>query len=163
MDNDLDWTLLAALSYQESHWNPRAKSPTGVRGIMMLTLPTAKEVGVKSRLDAAQSIKGGAKYYARIYERLPEEIVEPDRTWVALAAYNVGIGHIHDAQTLAKRQDKDPNSWSVLAEMLPLLSQKRYYRTVKHGYARGSEPVFYVNRVRNYRDLLLRSMADEVS
>lgn len=150
----LSWTLLAAQSYQESHWRPKAKSPTGVRGIMMLTLPTAREMGVKSRLNAKQSIFGGAKYLARLRDRIPESVQEPDRTWYALAAYNVGLGHIHDARRLVKRNGKNPDKWSDLSEALPLLAQKRYYKTLKHGYARGGEPVEYVNRIRDFQDLL---------
>ncbi|NOY63719.1 MAG: membrane-bound lytic murein transglycosylase MltF [Gammaproteobacteria bacterium] len=154
--HEIDWTLLAAQAYQESHWKAQAKSPTGVRGIMMLTLPTARELGVKSRLDAKQSILGGAKYLSRIRNRLPAEIVEPDRTWMALAAYNVGYGHLQDARALAKRHHKNPNLWSDVATTLPLLAQKQYYRTVKHGYARGREPVRYVNHIRDYHDMLIR-------
>ena len=152
--HELDWIQLAAQAYQESHWRAKARSPTGVRGIMMLTLTTAKEMGVTSRLDPVQSIVGGARYYRSLYDRVPEEVTEPDRSWFALAAYNVGIGHIYDARELATQLDKNPNSWSDLSQVLPLLSQKKYYSTLKHGYARGSEPVIYVERVRGYEDIL---------
>ena len=148
------WTLLAAQAYQESHWNPTARSPTGVRGMMMLTQTTAAELGVTDRLDVEQSIMGGAKYLDRQRERLPPEIQGKHRRWIALAAYNVGMGHIHDARELARRFNKNPNLWHDLAEVLPLLSRKEYYRTLKHGYARGGEPVRYVNRIRHYRDIL---------
>jgi membrane-bound lytic murein transglycosylase F len=154
--NDLPWTLLAAQAYQESHWNPNAKSPTGVRGIMMLTRITAKEVGVTSRLDAQQSIAGGAKYLNNLRKRLPKEIEEPDRSWFALAAYNVGMGHLRDARTLAKNLEKDPNRWADLKEVLPLLSKKKYYKKLKYGYARGNEPLQYVTRIRNFEDILLQ-------
>ena len=150
----LPWTLLAAQAYQESHWNPKAKSPTGVRGIMMLTQTTAKEVGVTHRLDPTQSILGGAKYLEKLKKRLPEEITEPDRTWFALAAYNVGMGHLKDARKLASRLEKNPNLWNDLKEVLPLLSKKKYYKTLKYGYARGNEPVTYVKRIRNFEDIL---------
>jgi membrane-bound lytic murein transglycosylase F len=156
--HDLDWTLLAAQAYQESHWRPRAKSPTGVRGIMMLTLTTAREVGIKSRLNPKQSIDGGALYLSRLLERIPDEVPQPDRTWFALAAYNVGMGHIYDARDLAEQLGRNPNLWHEMEEVLPLLTQKRYYRKVKHGYARGHEPVIYVNRIRDYRDLLLNHL-----
>ncbi|HHM05199.1 MAG TPA: membrane-bound lytic murein transglycosylase MltF [Gammaproteobacteria bacterium] len=156
--NDLDWMLLAAQAYQESHWKARAISPTGVRGIMMLTLTTARELGLKSRLDPKSSIYGGARYLARIRDRLPASLPEPDRSWAALAAYNVGYGHLMDARELATRFGKNPDAWSDLAEVLPLLAQKRHYSTVKHGYARGLEPVLYVNRIRNYRDMLERAL-----
>jgi len=153
---NLPWTLLAAQAYQESHWNPKAKSPTGVRGIMMLTQATAREVGVKSRLDAKQSITGGAKYLNNLRQRLPEEIEEPDRTWLALAAYNIGMGHLRDARTLAKRLKKDPNSWADLKDVFPLLSKKKYYKKLKYGYARGNEPLQYVTRIRNFEDILIQ-------
>lgn len=151
---DLPWDLLAAVSYQESHWNPKAKSPTGVRGIMMITLNTARELGVENRLDPAQSIRGGARYLDDVVERLPDTITGDDRLWIGLAAYNVGLGHIWDARELAERLDHDPDTWAGLREVLPLLSKKRYHKTLKHGYARGNEPVRFVRRVRNYQDIL---------
>jgi len=154
----IDWTLLAAQAYQESHWDRRARSPTGVRSIMMLTLPTAREVGIKSRLDARQSIFGGAKYLADLRSRLPEEIAEPDRTWIALAAYNVGMGHVYDARKLAQQLGINPDLWHEFRDALPLLSQKKYYRDLRYGYARGSEPVRYVQRIRNYHDMLLQTL-----
>ena len=159
--HDLDWSLLATQAYQESHWRPHARSPTGVRGIMMLTLPTAKEVGVKNRLDVKQSIYGGARYLADLRSRLPDSIEEPDRTWIALAAYNVGMGHIYDARSLAREKDKDPDSWHDLKTVLPLLAQKKYYSKLKYGYARGREPVRYLQRIRNYQDMLLQTIASK--
>nr|WP_285903230.1 membrane-bound lytic murein transglycosylase MltF [Alkalimarinus sediminis] len=152
--HQLDWLLLAAQSYQESHWNPKAKSPTGVRGMMMLTLPTARQVGVKSRLDAKQSIDGGAKYMSSLIGRLPKDIPEHSRIWFGLAAYNVGMGHLYDARNLASKLGKDPNSWHDMQEVLPLLANKKYYTRLRYGYARGYEPVEYVKRVRHYRDIL---------
>jgi len=150
----LDWRLLAAQSYQESHWNRRAKSPTGVRGIMMLTLPTARQLGVKSRLDAKSNIFAGAKYLNQLKKRLPKQVKEPDRTWMALAAYNFGFGHLIDAMQLAREMDKSPELWVELEEVIPLLSQRKYYRKLKHGYARGGEAISYVKQIRDYRDIL---------
>ena len=158
---NMPWTLLAAQAYQESHWNRRAKSPTGVRGIMMLTLVTAKEMGVKSRLDARQSIMGGAKYLKKLESRIPESIIGDDRWWYALAAYNVGMGHVHDARKLARSLDLDADSWLDLKGVLPLLSQKKYYKDLKYGYARGGEPVTYVRRIRNYENILRAQLARE--
>ncbi len=159
----LPWDLIAAQAYQESHWNPKAKSPTGVRGIMMLTLTTAKSVGVHNRLDPAQSIYGGATYLARIMKQVPQSVTGDDHLKYGLAAYNVGMGHMLDAQILATRLGKNPDSWNELKTVLPLLSQKKYYKTVRHGYARGSEPVIYVERVFNYRDILQRKMDSDTS
>ena len=157
--HDIPWTLLAAQSYQESHWNRRAKSPTGVRGIMMLTLTTAKEMGVESRLDVEQSIMGGAKYLSRLEKRIPDSVEGEDRWWYALAAYNVGMGHLHDARALARDLDLDPDSWLELKGVLPLLSQKKYYKNLKYGYARGAEPVTYVRQIRNYQNIMRAQIA----
>lgn len=151
---DLAWQLLAAQAYQESLWNPRAVSPTGVRGIMMLTRNTSSAYGIENRHDPRASISGGARHFARLMKRVPAAIQEPDRTWVALAAYNVGMGHIKDARRLAARLGKDPNRWSSLREVLPLLAQKKYYESLPHGYARGWEPVIYVKRIRAFERLL---------
>ena len=151
----LPYQLLSAQAYQESHWRANAKSPTGVRGIMMLTLDTARAMGVDSRLDARQSIFGGARYMASlINDRFEEEVDEPDRTWLALAAYNIGRGHLHDAQTLAREQGLNPHLWGDIKQVLPLLSDKNYYSRLKYGYARGSEPVRYVDRIREYQLIL---------
>jgi len=155
----LSSTLLAAQSYQESHWNPLARSPTGVRGMMMLTLPTAETLGIENRLDPEASIIGGAEYFAQLKTQLAGEVNEPDLTWLTLAAYNVGIGHLRDAQTLAIRQGKDPNSWYDLKDILPLLSDKTYYKTLKYGYARGLEPVRYVQQIREYEHILSQQLA----
>lgn len=149
-----DYYLLAAIGYQESHWNPKAKSPTGVRGFMMLTRPTAKDMGVSNRLNAKQSIEGGARYFTRLHKSLPERIQEPDRTWFALAAYNVGRGHLEDARILTEQGGKNPDKWADVKEFLPLLQDRRWYKKTKYGYARGYEPVIYVQNIRRYVDVL---------
>ena len=151
---DVDWRLLAAIGYQESHWRSQAVSPTGVRGIMMLTLDTAEYLGLDDRLDPESSIIGGARYYARQTERLADTIAEPDRTWMALAAYNVGFNHIKDARTLVKWEGGDPDTWIDMREALPLLSQRKWYSQLPYGYARGWEPVLYVNNIRAYYNIL---------
>lgn len=161
-ETGLDWRLLAAIGYQESHWNPRAVSPTGVRGIMMLTLNTAKSLGVSNRLDPEQSILGGARYLAKTLSRIPERIVDPTRTWLALAAYNVGLGHLEDARIITSNQGKDPDSWTHVKEHLPLLAKKEWYRNTRYGYARGWEPVRYVENVRTYYELLVRITEPEL-
>ena len=152
--NNLEWELLAAMGYQESHWNPEARSPTGVRGMMMLTKNTAQEMLVENRLDAEQSIDGGSKYLAKLKARLPKEIIGPDRTWFALAAYNVGYGHLEDARKLTSRVDKNPNLWIDVREQLGTLRNREVYRTVKHGYARGDEAVAYVDNIRYYTNYI---------
>ncbi len=151
---NIPWILLASVSYQESHWNPKAKSFTGVRGLMMLTRNTAKILGVKNRLDPKESIMGGAKHLNQMLKYVPKEVEGENRLKFALASYNVGLGHILDAQNLAKKLGLNPNIWSDLKIVLPLLSQKRYYKTLKYGYARGSEPVKYVEAIYDYKDIL---------
>lgn len=153
----IPWTLLAAISYQESHWNPKAKSFTGVRGMMMLTNVTAKILGVKDRLDPEQSIIGGTRHIKQMIKFVSDEVEGENRLKFALAAYNVGMGHIHDARKLAKRLGYNQNIWSDLKRVLPLLSKKKYYKTLKYGYARGEEPVKYVESIYDYRDILENS------
>ena len=152
---NIDWRLLAALSYQESMWNPRAKSPTGVRGIMMLTQATAKQVGVTNRLEPEQNIKGGAQYLAKVISWIPERIPQPDRTWFALASYNVGWGHVNDARIITEQEGASPDKWADVKKRLPLLIKKRYYRKTKYGYARGDVAVKYVDNIRRYYDALV--------
>jgi membrane-bound lytic murein transglycosylase F len=153
-ETDIDWTLLASVAYQESHWNPAAVSPTGVKGIMMLTNAAASEVGVADRTDPIQSIIGGAHYLISVKNQIPERIPEPDHTWMALAGYNVGFGHLEDARILTQRAGKNPDNWEDVAKHLPLLTKEKYYSTVRLGYARGYEPVLYVNNIQKYIDLL---------
>ena len=152
---DVDWRLLAAIGYQESHWRSQARSPTGVRGIMMLTLATAAYLGLDDRLDPKNSIFGGAQYFARQIERVADTVAEPDRTWMALAAYNVGFNHIKDARTIVEWDGGNPDMWVNISEALPLLSQRKWYSRVPYGYARGWEPVLYVNNIRAYYNILL--------
>ncbi len=151
----IDWRLLAAIGYQESLWNARAKSPTGVRGLMMLTQTTAKQMKVKNRLDPAESIRGGAKYFASVHKRISRQIAEPDRTWFALAAYNVGLGHVEDARIITENRGGDPNRWIDVKQNLPLLARKKWYKKTKYGYARGWEPVKYVENIRQYYEYLI--------
>ena len=150
----IDWRLLAAVGYQESHWKPNAVSPTGVRGLMMLTRDTAQDIGVHDRLNPQSSILGGARYLSRVIQEIPDHIPEPDRTWFALASYNVGYGHVEDARVLAQAAGKDPDRWMDVKQFLPLLAHKKWYTRTKHGYARGQEPVLYVQNIRRYYDVL---------
>ncbi len=153
-ETGFDWRLLAAIAYQESGWDREATSPTGVRGIMMLTQVTAGEMGVENRLDPEQSILGGARYLEWVKTRIPERISEPDRTWFALAAYNVGRGHLEDARILTESQGGNPDKWRDVAKRLPLLSNPDFYKDLRYGYARGREPVRYVSNIRSYYDIL---------
>jgi len=150
----VDWRLLAAISYQESHWDPYATSPTNVRGIMMLTEDTADKLGVTDRLDPKQSIPAGARYLLTLKDIIPSRIPEPDRTWLALASYNIGQAHLEDARVLAQRMKLNPDAWADLKKTLPLLNQYEYFSTVKFGFARGGAPVVFVESVRTYYDIL---------
>ena len=136
-------------------WKPRAKSPTGVRGIMMLTQPTAKQVGVKNRLKPEQNIKGGAIYLRKLIKRVPKSVLYPDNVWFAMASYNVGWGHVNDAQKITEQQGGDPSRWADVKKRLPLLIKKRYYRKTRYGYARGDVAVQYVDNIRRYYDALV--------
>ncbi|HHD7737022.1 TPA: membrane-bound lytic murein transglycosylase MltF [Providencia rettgeri] len=151
----IDWKLLAAIAWQESHWDPLATSPTGVRGLMMLTKPTATTMGIADRLDPEESIKGGAAYIAYIMERLPETIEEDDRIWFALSAYNMGYGHMQDVRKLTEMLGGDPNRWLDVKARLPLLTQKKYYSQLTYGYARGHEAYRYVENIRRYHQSLV--------
>ena len=158
--HDLDWRLLAAMGYQESYWDPHAVSPTGVRGIMMLTEDTAQHIGVDDRKDPESSIDGGALYIRQMIDRMPY-IAGPDRLWMALAAYNIGFSHLEDARILTQTQSGDPNKWSDVKDRLPLLEERRWFGRTRYGYARGIEAVRYVNRVRMYYDVLVKIDEEE--
>jgi membrane-bound lytic murein transglycosylase F len=149
----LDWRLLASMGYQESKWDPRAVSFTGVRGLMQLTEDTAARVRA-NRLDPRASIFGGARYLANLMETVPARIPEPDRTWFAVASYNVGFGHVEDARILAQQHGRNPDRWEDVRDFLPLLSQERWYTRTRRGYARGWEPVRYVANVQSYLNIL---------
>jgi membrane-bound lytic murein transglycosylase F len=152
-----DWRLIAALAYQESHFRPRARSHRGVRGLMQLTLQTAREMGVTNRLDPEQSIMGGVRYLSKLYQRY-DKVQGFDRMLITLASYNVGPRHIESAQRIAQKNGLDPHKWHSLEKTLPLLCYERYIRMGKYGYCRGTEPVRYVNRILTYFDIL-RSQA----
>lgn len=150
----VDWRLLAAIGYQESKWDPAAQSQDGALGVMMLTQDTATAMGIADRKNPQQNIFAGAKYFAEVKEKIPGRIREPDRTWLAVASYNVGFGHLEDARILAQSQGKNPDSWLDVRECLPLLAQERYYMKAKRGYARGWEPAQFVDRVQRFLTLL---------
>ena len=155
----LDWRLLAAVAYQESHWDSNATSYTNVRGIMMLTEETADRLGVSNRLDPKQSIMAGARYINILRDMLPDEVAEPDRTWLALAAYNIGPGHMNGARTIARQLKADPNAWYEMKRVLPLLAKPQYYERLKAGRGRGGEAVILVENIRSYYDIVLRHEA----
>jgi membrane-bound lytic murein transglycosylase F len=156
LSSGVDWRLVAAIGYQESHWDAKATSPTGVRGLMMLTEETAERLQIRDRLDARESILGGARYFALLREQIPQRIGEPDRTWLALAAYNIGIGHLEDARILAQKAKLDPDKWQDVRQVIPRLADPESFAALKHGYARGGEAMQLVDNIRNYYDILTR-------
>lgn len=159
-EHDIEWELLAAVSYQESHWNPDAVSPTGVKGMMMLTEATAKQVNISDRSNLEQSLRGGADYLNKMFAKIPADIPEPDRSWFALASYNVGYGHLEDARKLTEKLGDNPDKWLDVKAHLPKLRQRKWYKQTRYGYARGNEPVTYVQNIRHfYQVLTLRDIA----
>jgi membrane-bound lytic murein transglycosylase F len=158
----IEWQLLAALAYQESHWNPLATSFTNVRGMMMLTGETADRMKVKDRLDPRESIMAGARYLQMLAEQLPPHIPDRQRTWLAMAAYNQGMGHLEDARILTARAGLNPDSWMDVRTLMPKLAQPEYYEGTKHGFARGGEAVVLVESVRQYYDMLNRLTASGI-
>ncbi|TLU66797.1 membrane-bound lytic murein transglycosylase MltF [Thalassotalea litorea] len=151
----MDWRLLAAIAYQESQWQPTARSHTGERGMMMLDKKTAQQLDVHSRLDAEQSVRGAAKLFQQMFARIPHRISNPDRQWFALAAYDIGWGHLEDARLLTEQQGGDPDRWLDVKTTLPQLKERKYYQHAKYGYVRGDEPVRYVENIRAYYDTLV--------
>lgn len=149
-----DWRILAAIGYQESRWKSGAVSNTRVRGLMMLTEDTAGELGVGDRRDPADSIRGGAAFLARMHDTVPDRVPEPDRTWLALAAYTIGYGHVEDARVLAESAGRDPDSWLDVRDFLPRLEDAAWFQRTKHGYARGWAAARFVDNVRSYLDVL---------
>ena len=147
--SEIDWKLLAAISYQESHWDPQATSPTGVRGLMMLTKNTAQSLGLTDRTDAEQSISGGMRYIQDMMTKVPESVPQEERIWFALAAYNMGYAHMLDARALTAKQKGNPDSWADVKQRL--LSQKPWYSKLTYGYARGHEAYTYVENIRKYQ------------
>jgi len=150
-----DWRLIAAQIYQESHLNPRAKSPASAKGLMQLLPRTAKSLEVNDLYNPVENINGGVRYLKKLYDRY-DKADEANRMLLALAAYNAGQGHVYDARTLAVRKNLDPNLWESVAKTLPLLRYRKYYKDAKYGYCRGTEPVKYIKQIMIYYDILKR-------
>ena len=145
----LDWRLVVSQMYQESRFDPSAKSWVGALGLMQVLPRTAKELGLTDLRDPETGLHAGVKYLDWLRKRFEPELNVADRTWFALASYNAGVGHVRDARRLAAKKGWDPDRWfdNVEKAML-LLSQKKYARQAAHGYVRGREPVNYVRQIR---------------
>jgi membrane-bound lytic murein transglycosylase F len=161
-ETGLSWRLLAALGYQESRWRPAAVSPRGAQGVMMLMPITAKKMGVSNVFSPDENIMGGARYLLYIKGRVPKRIRDPDRTWLAMAAYNIGVGHLEDARVVTQMRKKNPDRWADVRANLPRLSDPRWHSRVKHGYANGTETAQFVERVSQFA-AILESVPDRVA
>jgi membrane-bound lytic murein transglycosylase F len=153
-ETGFDWRTLAALGYQESKWKPSAVSPRGAQGIMMLMPQTATKMGVNNVFAPDQNIMGGARYLALMKERIPKRILDPDRTWLAMAAYNMGIGHLEDARIITQMRKKNPDRWVDVRANLHRLSDPAWHTRVKRGYANGRETLTFVERVTQFTQVL---------
>ncbi|MBF0204104.1 MAG: membrane-bound lytic murein transglycosylase MltF [Desulfamplus sp.] len=149
-----DWRIIAAVIYQESRFDPTARSDAGVRGLMQVTEEAAAEMGITNRRDPRQNIKAGIGYLNMMYNKFSDINDSMDRIKFALASYNVGYGHVLDARKLAAAQGMDSSHWDAVNQTLPLLAKQKYYSKTKYGYARGHEPVRYINKIFAYYDIL---------
>jgi membrane-bound lytic murein transglycosylase F len=161
-ETGLSWRMLAALGYQESRWRPAAVSPRGAQGVMMLMPLTARKMGVSNVFSPDENIRAGARYLLHMRDRIPKRIRDPDRTWLAIAAYNVGIGHLEDARIITQMRKKNPDRWADVRAHLPHLSDPRWYKRVKRGYANGRETVQFVERVSQFHAILENTVPDRV-
>jgi membrane-bound lytic murein transglycosylase F len=161
-ETGISWRLLAALGYQESKWLPNAVSPRGAQGLMMLMPQTATKMGVKNVFAADENILGGARYLAYMKERIPKRILDPDRTWLAMAAYNIGIGHLEDARIITQMRKRNPDRWSEVRANLHRLSDPAWHTRVKRGYANGRETVHFVERVTQFAAVLEAAIPEVV-
>jgi membrane-bound lytic murein transglycosylase F len=161
LETGLSWKMLAALGYQESRWRPAAVSPRGAQGVMMLMPRTAKKMGVTNVFSPDENIQGGARYLKYMKSRIPKRIRDPDRTWLAIAAYNIGIGHLEDGRVITQMRKKNPDKWADVRPNLPRLSDPAWHSRVKHGYANGRETVQFVERVTQFAAILETRIPDK--
>jgi membrane-bound lytic murein transglycosylase F len=159
-ETGFSWRTLAALGYQESRWRPAAVSPRGAQGVMMLMPLTARKMGVDNVFSPDENIHGGARYLLHMKERIPKRIPDPDRTLLATAAYNIGIGHLEDARIITQMRKKNPDRWADVRANLPRLSDPRWHKRVKRGYANGRETVEFVERVAQFAAILESTVPD---
>jgi membrane-bound lytic murein transglycosylase F len=151
----IDWRLLAAMSYQESKWQPDAQSQQGAYGMMQIMPPTAAYIGLTDPGNPVQNITAAAKYLDYLRTQIDDQAPNPDLTYLALAAYNIGIGHLNDAIKLTRQQGGDPNRWRDIRERLTQLSNPKIYAKLRNGNARGEETVQYVENIRALHDLMI--------
>lgn len=153
-DTGFNWRMLAALGYQESRWRPAAVSPRGAQGVMMLMPLTVTKMGVKNVFSPDENIMAGSRYLLLMKERIPKRIRDPDRTLLAMAAYNIGIGHLEDARIITQMRKKNPDRWADVRANLPRLADPHWHTRVKRGYANGRETAQFVERVSQFAAIL---------
>jgi membrane-bound lytic murein transglycosylase F len=152
-ETNIEKNLLAAISFQESQWDPRAKSSMGVRGMMMVTLETAALVGVEKRLNPEQNIKGGAKYFAMLYEKNKIGPTQADKLSTTLASYNLGPTNIINLANEISN-DIEKVSWNEIKDKLKDIESSELNLTDNGSYTRGQQAIDYVSRVKDYYRLL---------
>ena len=152
-ETNIEKNLLAAISFQESQWDPRAKSSMGVRGMMMVTLETAALVGVEKRLNPEQNIKGGAKYFAMLYEKNKIGPTQADKLSTTLASYNLGPTNIINLANEISN-DIEKVSWNEIKDKLKDIESSEFNLTDNGSYTRGQQAIDYVSRVKDYYRLL---------
>jgi membrane-bound lytic murein transglycosylase F len=150
---DLDWRLMTSQMYQESHFDPTARSWVGALGLFQVMPQTAKEIGVGDVTGVDAGIHAGIKYMARLISEWDSGLRIKDRIRFSQASYNAGKGHVLDARRIAAELKLDPDKWfgNVEKAML-LLSEPKYARKARHGYCRGAEPVQYVSMIQTRYD-----------
>ena len=150
LEYGFDWRLVISQMYQESQFDPDARSFAGARGLMQVMPRTGRQFGFTDLHDPEQGIAAGLAYLEWLEDRFPQRLELAQKLYFGLAAYNAGAGHVEDARVLAQRLGKDPDQWfgNVETAML-LLSRPQYARQARFGYVRGSEPVKYVREIRN--------------
>ncbi|MFC3152147.1 transporter substrate-binding domain-containing protein [Litoribrevibacter euphylliae] len=147
-DKRFDWRMIVSQMYQESRFNPKARSHVGAKGLMQVLPRTGKELGIHDLYNPEANIRAGVFYLDWVRDRFPKQLVPAERVLFALAGYNAGYGHVQDARRLARKKGWNPDQWfgSVEKAML-LLSKRKYYRNARFGYVRGREPVEYVRQI----------------
>ncbi|WP_345552317.1 transporter substrate-binding domain-containing protein [Microbulbifer aestuariivivens] len=145
-----DWRMIVAQMYQESRFDPKARSFAGARGLMQVLPRTARQMGITDLYQPENNIRAGISYLQWLEDRFPKRLEFDERIYFTLAAYNAGHGHVRDARKLAQSLGKDPDRWfGNVEEAMLLLSKPEYYRKARFGYVRGREPVNYVREIRN--------------
>ena len=144
--NRMDWRLIASIIKIESSFKPHVKSSAGAMGLMQIMPAVAKDFKVKDAHAPEENVSAGTRHFIRWIQIIKAD-TDQDRLKMALAAYNAGLGHLRDAQKLARRYGKNPYKWSDLEKMYLKLQNKRYYKYVKHGFCRGQDVLNYVKKV----------------